>query len=122
MEIVEGTTKLFNATEFDKSNDFSKYFNDTNILKNYLEPYDKIYNFLKNEIVPKYSNQIDSCIINDNSEEIYIDVEYIFKIKPEISSEELNLLSLNINAELFFECDKEDMLSYYDKTLIILSR
>lgn len=90
-------------------------------LTNYLDKYDLINNYFVNEILPKYDNLI-SCRMIDFSEDLNIDVEYVFKVISEITPKELSELSLKINKDLYFFCVKENISKYYSKTLIILSR
>lgn len=90
-------------------------------LDNYLDKYDLINNYFVNEILPKYDNLI-SCRMIEFSEDLSIDVEYVFKVNPDISSKELSDLSLKINKDLYYYCVKNDISRYYSKTLIILSR
>lgn len=80
------------------------------------------YNFLNHEVLRKYSNQIYSCTMLEDPDEENINVEYFFRVNHNIPSKELPVISLNINRELFFKCEKEDNLKFYDKTLISLGR
>lgn len=78
--------------------------------ENYIEEYDKIYKFLVENIVPKYN--LKECVMNDLSEELGIDVEYIFKINENLTSKELSELSLKINMDLYFFCIEKEIKSF----------
>lgn len=111
-------TISYNDIDYDTKNNnplidnFQKYFN-------YYEGFQEIYRFIETELINKYN--LISCYMQV-SDEIGIEMEYIFKVPEKISSIDLNNLSLNINKEIYNFCKKQNIKSIFNQTLIILNR
>lgn len=105
---IEYNSKINNSP----LNDFQKYFN-------YYDVFQEIYRFIETEIIHKYD--LISCYMQV-SEEIGIEMEYIFKVPEKIQSIDLYYLSLNINKEIYKFCKKHNIKSVFNQTLIILNR
>lgn len=111
-------TISYNDIDYDTKNNnplidnFQKYFN-------YYEGFQEIYRFIETELINKYN--LISCYMQV-SDEIGIEMEYIFKVPEKIQSIDLYYLSLNINKEIYNFCKKQNIKSIFNQTLIILNR
>lgn len=86
----------------------------------YLDDYDQIHKFFVENTVPKYD--FCECVMVRNSPEPSIETEYYFFLKDKtISSEEFSDLSLKINFDLSYFCQRTNNPSFF-KTLIVISR
>lgn len=86
-------------------------------LNNYLDDYEKIFKFFKEEILAKYG--LKDCEMKKYSQEPGIEVEYYFFLKDRISPKDISELSLKINTDLYNFCNSKKIKSYF-KTLIVI--
>ncbi len=62
--------------------------------------YNKIYEYIQKEIIPKYS-ELEFCTMHKLPEEVInTDVEYIFKINSTLNRIDINILKRNILMDL----------------------
>ncbi len=66
----------------------------------YPEYREKVYNFIKSEIVPKYPD-IESCTMHVLPKELIANVEFIFNLNHILSKEELSRLQWDVEHELY---------------------
>lgn len=87
---------------------------------NLIENREEMYQFITNEIMPKYKD-LFNCTMHILPKELQEDVEFIFKIKENISGIDLKKLDFAIKKELDEYTQKLDK-DYYMYYTYILSK
>ncbi len=115
----------------DKYNRFKKslmrYFMETaeNLFKKqFSSPPDNhniVLKYCQDVIVPKYENVLSCTFINPSKIE-GIDVEYFFRVKKEVSNDELLDLTLKVNDDFCDFCDKNNISLNFERIYIFLNR
>ncbi len=115
----------------DKYNRFKKslmrYFMETaeNLFKKqFSSPPDShniVLKYCQDVIVPKYENVLSCTFINPSKIE-GIDVEYFFRVKKEVSSDELLDLTLKVNDDFCDFCDKNNISLNFERIYVFLNR
>ena len=115
----------------DKYNRFKKslmrYFMETaeNLFKRQLsspqDSHDLVLKYCQDVIVPKYENVLSCTFINPSKIE-GIDVEYFFRVKKEVSSDELLDLTLKVTDDFCDFCDKNNISLNFERIYVFLNR
>lgn len=59
----------------------------------------KLYEYIKDEIIPKYSC-VEDCTMIELSEQILEDVEFLFKVNGDLNFDDFGLIKFLIGREL----------------------
>lgn len=59
----------------------------------------KLYEYIKDEIIPKYSC-VEDCTMIELSEQIWEDVEFLFKVNGDLDFDDFGLIKFLIGREL----------------------
>lgn len=85
-----------------------------------IENREEMYQFILTEIMPKYNDLLE-CTMHILPKELQEDVEFIFKIKENISGDDLKKLDFDVKKELYEYAEKFEK-DYYMYYTYILSR
>ena len=80
-----------------------------------------VLKYCQDVIVPKYENVLSCTFINPSKIE-GIDVEYFFRVKKEVSSDELLDLTLKVTDDFCDFCDKNNISLNFERIYIFLNR
>ena len=82
-----------------------------------LDSHDIVLSYCQNVIVPKYEDVL-SCTFINPSEIEGIDVEYFFRVKKEVSSDELLDLTLKVNNDFCDFCKKNNISLNFERIYV----
>ena len=80
-----------------------------------------VLKYCQDVIVPKYENVLSCTFINPSKIE-GIDVEYFFRVKKEVSSDELLDLTLKVTDDFCDFCDKNNISLNFERIYVFLNR
>ena len=86
-----------------------------------LDSHDIVLSYCQNVIVPKYEDVLSCTFINPYEIE-GIDVEYFFRVKKEVSSDELLDLTLKVNNDFCDFCKKNNISLNFERIYVFLNR
>lgn len=86
-----------------------------------LDSYGVVLEYCQDVIVPKYENVLSCTFINPSKIE-GIDVEYFFRVKKEVSSDELLDLTLKVTNDFCDFCDKNNISLNFERIYVFLNR
>ena len=85
------------------------------------DSHDLVLKYCQDVIVPKYENVLSCTFINPSKIE-GIDVEYFFRVKKEVSSDELLDLTLKVTDDFCDFCDKNNISLNFERIYVFLNR
>ena len=89
--------------------------------KYYLKYRELIFDFINNEIIPKY-DILESCNMHILPKNLVThDVEFIIKVKNQVSKNELSFLKSDVEKDLDYYCVKLGDPTYFLRILLIFT-